>query len=79
MGKVKKNKKNRRSWEEIDKEILKVLRISERSISTKKVAELCNLDHRSALNHLKQLEFDDFIFNHKRGILGRVIYWKIRR
>jgi len=77
--KVIKRVMKRRTWEVIECDVLKLMINSEKSLSTKTIANICNLDYRSALNHLRQLEFDDHVLHHTRGVLGRVNYWKIKR
>lgn len=74
-----KNKKGTqpRTPKEIEEKILNVLKLSERPMTTKKIAESINLAFNNTKKHLEYLEFADEVESYKIGTTWR--RWKIKR
>ena len=68
----------RRTKEDCKNEIIKILQLADKPLTTSDVAKKVNLSHKSTLNHLKFLQFDDKVKCFERGS-GAWRYWKIKR
>ena len=74
FNKSKKTKK--RTKEEMQEEILNVLRLSPRPLTTKKISNKINLNFNGTKKHLKYLEFCNDVESFKFGSVWT--RWKIK-
>jgi predicted transcriptional regulator len=73
-----KNKRPKRKYVEIDTAILQLLKLND-TLPTETIAQKLGLNYRSALNHLKFLEFKAEVVSFRRGILETWVFWRIKR
>jgi len=73
-----KNKRPKRKYEEINTAILQLLKLND-TLPTETIAQQLRLNYRSALNHLKFLEFKAEVVSFRRGILETWVFWRIKR
>jgi predicted ArsR family transcriptional regulator len=66
----------KRTKEECCSETYQLLKLAIKPLTTSDIAKKVNLSHRSTLNHLKFLEFDDKV---KCFARGSWLYWKVIR
>ena len=68
----------KRPYQEIDEAILKTLKLNE-CLTTTEVARTTRLNSKSALNHLRLLEFKGKVECFQRGVNSSWHLWRIKR